>query len=383
MAVAAAEQQIFQPQNVNHELERINDEATWLAEALYGSMRSEFEFEYDGEDLVAVDGRRLGPIFDTAITDAKEMVQSSPNLLFELRRRIVEHEEYAEMLAMAQGHGPNIMIVVSDFPEELMSSSEDVGGYNAKRKQAMVRVITRDNDGVIKIRSQSLDKSDRQSLEKIYASFGVVPEDGELLGQRISLDLPEQWQAPLVDSIRDTYDQELTEQFDGTWFAGIAIGDVYRKQSTYDFVVQQRDVLEWLTENIQAQPAKASQFRYNAAALIEKRYTSENDIKKVILSSEYIALNIDAMARQAGNAAKQEGKTYSGCGMSLASGEIAENQIDDAGYGNKTEADESYSFNKVMHCVVCQSPPKKGEGKKNCGPCGICKSCDKKLGGKG
>ena len=382
MAVAAAEQQITHPV-IDLELERKNDEATWLAEAIYGSMRSEFDFTYNGEDLVAEDGRLMGPIFEGAIADAKELVKTCPNLLFELRRRIVEHQEYSEMLEMAQGKGPNTMVVVSDFPEELMPVTEDVGGYNVSRKQAMIRVITRDSQGVITIKSQSLDGSDRRSLEKIYESFGVHAEPGELLGQRITLDLPERWQATVLENIRDTYDQELTTQFNGTWFAWITIGDIYRTQSTYDFVKQQTDILDWLTENIQMQPSRASELRYNAAALIEQRYKSENGNKHSVLSSEYVALDIDMLARFAGNEAKQEGKTYSGCGVSLASGDMGANELEDAGYGNKTEPDESYSFNKIMHCVVCQSPPKKGEGKKNCGPCGICKTCDKKLGGKG
>lgn len=382
MAVAAAEQ-LQQPIFVNHELERKNDEATWLAEAIYGSMRSEFDFAYDGIDLVAEDGRKLGPIFDAAISEATALVKTSPNLLFELRRRLIERDEYTEMIAMAQGKGPNTKIVVSDYPEELMTYQHDVGGYNAKRKQTMIRVITRTPEGAIKIRSQSLDYSDRHALEQIYVRFGTIPRAGELLGQRIDVDLPEQWQATLIDTIRDTYDDDLTQRFGGNWFAGIKIGEQHRIESTYDFVKDQHDILEWLTKNIEKYPEKASQFRYNAAALVEQRYRAKPNVGQSIKTGNFVAITIDVLARAAGASAEREGRTFSGCGVSLAAGDGAANELVDTGYGNKTESDESYTFSKSMHCVVCQSPPKKGDGKKLCGPCGICRSCDKKLGGKG
>lgn len=381
MAVAAAEQ-LQNQQFIDHELERKNDEATWLAEAIYGSMRSEFDFTYDGEDLIAEDGRKLGPIFDASVAEAAELVKTSPNLLFELRRRLIEREEYAKMIAMARGEGENTMIVVSDYPEELMTYQHDVGGYNATRKQTMVRVITRSSEGVIKIKSQSLDHSDRHALEQIYALFGKTPLSGELLEQRINIDLPERWQATLVDSIRDAYDNDLTQRLGGNWFAGIEIGELHRKESTYDFVKNQYDILDWLTENIKNYPEKAAQFRYNAAALIEERYRAKPSLGQSVTSSNYVSVAIDVLARAAGATAEREGKTYSGCGMSLVSGD-ASVELEDSGYGNKTESDEKYSFSKSMHCVVCQSPPKKGDGKKLCGPCGICRTCDRKLGGKG
>lgn len=380
MAVAAAEQ-LQTPIVINQELQRVNDEATWLAEAIYGSMRSEFDFTFNGEDLVAEDGRELRPIFDAAITEAISLVKTSPNLLFELRRRIVEHDEYEEMIEMARGNGPNTMIVISDYPQELMEYQEDIGGYNASRKQTMVRVITRDNEGILKIKSQSLDHSDRQALEKIYEIFGVVAQKGELLGQRIYLDLPESWQVTVIDTVRDAYDTDLTMRKGGKRFAGIEIGEQHRTESTYDFVKKQQDILNWLTENMQANPEKASQFRYNAAALIEERYRASTT--QALVNGNHVSIAIDVLARAAGASAEREGRTFSGCGMSLMSNENAIGELQDSGYGNKTESSESYSFNKSMHCVVCQSPPKKGDGKKLCGPCGICRSCDKKLGGKG
>src|SRR6185312_9732947 len=114
------------------------DTATWLAEALNGNMRTSFEYSTDGLELYGEDGGAVGEIFDGAVTAAQEIVKRNPGLLFELRRRIIERGEYDDMLAMARGEF-NTMVVVSDFPPELMGAQEDVGGYNASRKQTMLR----------------------------------------------------------------------------------------------------------------------------------------------------------------------------------------------------------------------------------------------------
>jgi len=175
--------------NVGYEAERYlqayEDMATWLAESLDGSMQTSFDFHFDGNEILSDDGRGMRKIFDEAINDADEECATNPAFGFEARRRRIEREEYDQMVDMMKGDAPNTMIVVSDFPPELMKATEDVGGYNAKRKQTMVRIITKKPEGRLNITTQSLDKSDRESLEMIYRSFGLEPQSGELLGQRI------------------------------------------------------------------------------------------------------------------------------------------------------------------------------------------------------
>ena len=61
----------------------------------------------------------------------------------------------------------------------------------------------------------------------------------------------------------------------------------------------------------------------------------------------------------------------------------AESVLSENGYGNKTDEKESYGFDSFQYCVVCQAPPDKNEKKKMCGPCGLCRTCDKNAGGKG
>jgi len=49
------------------------------------------------------------------------------------------------------------------------------------------------------------------------------------------------------------------------------------------------------------------------------------------------------------------------------------------GLSDTFKKEANYKFDKLMHCVVCQAPPKKGDTKKMCGPCGICLDCDTKI----
>ncbi len=364
-----------------------NDTTTWLAETLDGSMRTPFEYQYDGHDLVAEDGSRLRPIFEDALVDGRRLVQRHPNLAFEIRRRQHELDEYADMMAMVKHALPNTMVVVSDFPPELMDASSDVGGYNVSRKQTMLRVITYQN-GSIKMFSQSLDGSDRQALQAMYASVDAPAEAGELLGQRRHLQLEPEQQELLLDKLVGVYDRTMQAQYGGSWYAGRPEAT----HDTYDFVRQQSQLVDYLVETELAGVASDVE-RYNVAALMyenyerrkrlsptERRATTSLDLGSYVTTLEVELLN-------AGRRAVQQGRQFSGCGSSLAggNGELggAANELDQAGYGGSSDEETAYKFDKKMYCVDCQAPPEKEEKPKWCGPCGLCRSCDKKHGGKG
>jgi hypothetical protein len=384
MQTIAEQLQTNQNQEQFDQRERIwNDTETWLAEALNGSMQTTFEYRFDGKELYGEDGGELGEIFDDAIETAELIANKNPNLLFELRRRLIERDEYDDMLAMARGEAENTMVVLSDFPPELMDSSHDVGGYNAGRKQTMMRVISKTEAGVIKMTTQSLDGSDRTALESIYHQLGALPQEGELLEQRIMLDLPHEWQSQLATNLTDVYDASLAEQKGGAWHAGIQQNIQHSQLNTYEFVQAQQDLVEWFVEAKLQDPEAAEKLRYNLAATAAQRLESfhkDPDTAAVISMPNSVPLHILASEiENAGARAASQGKVFSGCGASVG----IKNELDELGFGNNTEESTIYKFDKKMHCVVCQRPPKEGEGKKKCGPCGICKGCDGKLGGKG
>lgn len=334
-----------------------------MAELLYGSMRSSFDFTFDGYEMRGEDGGSMDEIFDDSITEARLMTEKNPSLLFELRRRLIERGELEDMKAIANGElltddgkQVNTMVVLSDFPPELMEASEDLGGYNATRKQTMLRVITKQEDGTIRVVSQSLDQSNRLALEKVSRSLGKQPDEGELLSQRINLSLPEAWQPRLVDNLVDTYDKSLKQQLGGDWHAGIKLPNERAYVNTFDFARKQEDLITTFVEAKTIDPKAAEDLRFSIAATVSARYErhikrlSESDMRAGIVASESV-ISMRAMAQahssltdeilREGRRAALRGQTFSGCGVSVSSEESVDgssisSNLDTLGYGNKS-----------------------------------------------
>ncbi len=348
MSLALAEKKEFYPRGINHETAEFDDTTTWLAEVLDGNMRTPFEYIYDGEDLVSRrDGRPLGDIFRKAVRSAEQTVLDQPELNFELRRRRIEMDEYLEMIEMVKDpEAPNTMVVVSDFPEELKQGKSDIGGYNTTRQQTMLRVITRSLNGTISMISQSLDRSDRDGLESIYEFFGVSPMRGELLGQRISVDIDEKFHAKLTDTLTTVYDNKLMQKFGGEWYAGRNPTD-YR--NTYDFACKQTDLINEYLETSKDAGAKR-----NLAATIEARFEEKSKYPQqaiVAIENKLVFISPAAEMEFYGRLAKERGRTYSGCGVTITS---SEEEMRALGYGDfdkKTDSEDCEFISKS--CPEC------------------------------
>lgn len=365
METLAAQPQIGE--QVDRYLRTYNDVTTWLAETLDGAMRTPFTYRFDGHDFIAEDGDRLHGIFTDALADAEQLAQSNPQLGFELRRRQHELAEYNDMLAMARGELPNTMVVVSDFPPELMRASQDVGGYNVSRKQTMLRVLTY-ADGRLRMYSQSLDGSNRLALEAIYHSLDTEPRRGELLGQRLYLDIAAEDQTVLLDRLMGVYDRSLSQQFGGNWYAG-------RRGSprdTYQFVLGQTAVVDRLVDRHLSGDCTASDI-YNTAALLRDMFEGNWPPAGPTAPAQALGgfiINLETVLLEAGQRASSQGRTFSGCGGSVSApgSESAETQLSSAGYGNKAGEDKYGSLKfkcpkghtntrprgkLIPHCQVC------------------------------
>ncbi len=366
----------------NHEARRYNDTVTWLAEVLPGSMRTPFEYTFDGHELYASDGSALEKIFDDSI----EQARSLPH--YELRRRLIEKQEYQEMIAMMRGDRPNTIVVVSDFPPELMSADRDVGGYNVERRQTMLRVLAKTPDGRLRMYSQSLDGSDRQALEAIYASLSYEAHPGELLGQRMHVELDESEQKVLVDKLMGVYDRSLQARYGGEWYAGQLGGHGI---NTYDFVCQQQGLLkaylnttEWFT---------GGTADYDLAAAMAARYEQKLKNPEAFFAGEAgrweygpaIAAHQMALAemRGAGDAARFIGTTYSGCGASVDADKLgdaltAREQLGELGYGSQSNklSDDKYG-SRTFKCPKrgCLNTRPKNILIPKCQKCGADVSC--------
>ncbi len=354
-----------QQQPFNHRERLYYDTATWGAEILDGSMRTAFEYDFDGQELYAGDASPLRPIFEDAIEDAEEIARDNPNLAFEKPRRLTELEEYEEMLDMAAGNGPNTMVVTSEYPFQLKDAEQDVGGYNHQRQQTMLRIITRTDEGKIRVTSQSLDKSDRDGLEAIHGFFGHTPARGSLLGQRIRVNVDSGRQELLADELTHEYDRTLESKFGYEYYAGRTPAEI---ENTYEFVIKQYDLLD----SFMLDPTDENKYAF-AAALDKRWQTDKKHAPQSELSGFGSVLQLGlAQAEMVEQAmlAKQENKVYSGCGVTLNADSPLDSQLKTLGYGSKTEEELSWHGGKIKEgkCVNCNEETKVG-GENWCKAC--------------
>ena len=336
------------PGQLDRQVRLRTDTETWLAEVLNGSMRTSFEYSFDGRELCGEDGGAIGEIFDDAVETAQEIVRYNPSLLFELRRRLIERDEYDDMLKMAGGELPNTMIVVSDFPPELMDSTEDEGGYNVKRKQTMLRVITRQPDGSIRMISQSLEGSDRLALEAMYDRMEQPVEKGELLEQRMYRDLQPAHQDKLADILTQTYDNSLGQRHGGGWHAGFKQPAKRSWINTYEFAQAQHDIIEWFTTTKSTNPVAAESQRFRLAATVNERYerylqdSGHDRLPAIQPGLDQDTSHIDNLLQEIEQSAQRAiffGMVFSGCGVSVGL-VSSEAQLEQAGYGNRAGSDK-------------------------------------------
>jgi len=376
MAVAAETAPNIEHQ-IDYELRHYYDTVTWLAEVLPGSMRTPSEYRFDGHELYATDGSPMGKVFDDAIEQAKSPVGEHS---FEYRRRLVDKQEYRDMIAMMRDEMPNTMVVVSDFPPELMDATADVDGYNIRRKQTMLRVLSKTPDGSMKMYSQSLDLSDRVALEQMYRHLGFEPEPGELLGQRMHLDLDAEDQDMLVDRLMGVYDRSLGERYAGEWYAGQR---GTQRINTYEFVRCQSDLLQAYLATATHLTGGASD--YNLAAAMEARFRANPAPMRAITPGVGVNIAANSLAlhemERAGARAQAMGKVYSGCELTAAmtkeseDGSMAKSQLEEAGYGNQAGTDKygSLQFKCPKKGCLNNRPP--GKLIKHCQKCGADVTC--------
>lgn len=321
-ATAETKERLYFDPNIR----QFDDTVTWLAEVLDGQMKSEFTYNFDGEDLIARDGSRLDKIFTDSVSDAEAKALHDPKYQFELRRRKTELEEYQDILQMAKGSTPhNTIVVVSDFPEEVDRLGRHFGGYNVSRRQTMLRVITKNPDSTITMTSQTLDKSNRQALEAIYGFFGASPKRGELLGQRIHANIDPKSASGISDTLTRVYDNSLSTQYGGQWFAGRSGDD---RRNTMHFALQQTDLIDFYLAGDQDETSM-----YNLSASISARFEGRSSDMSVLGNVVYLddKSRLYAEMQYQGDLARSEGKSFNGCGGTLS----ADVEMSALGYGER------------------------------------------------
>ncbi len=346
------------------------DETTWLAETLNGSMRSRFTFRLVDGELTAKDGRQLRGIFENSKERAQTLAGRDSRMQGEVMRTDVEWEEFLIMDNMAHDRStPNTVVVNSAI---LAGLEEDIHGYQASRGLGWSRIITRDDaTGDITICSQSLDGDEREAYNAIYTYFGrpapdVSTTNDEMLGERVAINLTAEEQAALPDIVMGIYDTAMDHIHGGAHRAGRhqAGGD------TWQFTLNQADLIKdhlWrIAPYVLSQKRgskdkgialQAEAIRYGTAAALRRRYE---------LGTEWTTKHAD-IASERGAAvgeATASGESFNGCGFN-ASATTAQGQFEALGYGVRQKVRGPCPFcDSIVDYDPCE--PKCSE----CGPYG-------------
>lgn len=364
------------PPKTSHEVlvdeisRRYYDTVTKAAEALDGVMHSEFPLGFNGQDIYSrKDGTNFGEMMRNSLEVARQQAVENPNTLFNLRRTEIENEEHQIMIDMMNGDAPNTMIVVSDMPFEIESiPSELREGYNLERKMTMLRLIMKDDiTGEMTLVSHSLDLSDRDALEAIYDYLGVKAVPGELLGQRIQTDFNQDQQLQLCSNLVSAHDNKLAEKHGGAWSSGRKIEDGQNRINTYDFMLEQDDVvLSYINsafygdEHSEFGVMQVLKDRYRTAVdpnLVQKEYSN-----RINYSPQMSDYQLQAILNQAFIGGVAEGSTFYFCGGSM--GESSRDDYENAGYLSSKKSKEELSWHggkvKQGKCVNCKDETEVG-----------------------
>ncbi len=265
-------------------------------------------------------------------------------------------------------------------------------GFRPDKQLGFIYSAQCQEDGSVLLESQTVDQSDAEAFAAVDATIAFDPDTD-------------------LDALVRTYDGALAKKHGGSFFAGRR--DVDIKENAWEAVLQQRDLIDYhldKLETIARLPLPRDELEvatkehlYGVWAAFKTRIDSAHPRYRVLDQQQlwsggvqdntsmimYHQLQLKNEVQTAFKDFARQGRVLSGCGGSIKvfSGE---DSIMDASarevFGSifgKEVTSEKYSFDKKMYCVDCQAPPKKGDSKKACGPCGLCRGCDKKAGGKG
>jgi hypothetical protein len=243
----------------------------------------------------------------------------------------------------------NTMVLTTNFPWALENAKEDVDGYNVTRRQSLRRALTVNPDnGKIMLCSQTLDGSNERALSAVDAEFDfqINPEE-ERLGQRQTLRLSAEEQAEIMDRSVTAYDTEMSAQFGGEWYAGRRPAD-YR--NTYDFVCQQRDLIDTY-KALKLKDELTEEVMYDMAATINKRFKAEKQgVVSMVPRMDMInPAQLEQEMERAGYEARVIGQRFSACGSTFGPSGI-ESSMEQAGFGNKSDEECEFISKKCPEC---------------------------------
>jgi hypothetical protein len=352
--------------------ERVYDEElSRLAEAVDRAARTSFVLGRQEGRLVYFDKGDWRPYAGTLITGlnvAKKEAEQDPRREFLADRAADDliNGYKLEGLKPGQQH-----VWYSPYPkeQEVLYGRQFVqsSGFIPDRQMGFLYHALCQEDGSVVLESQTVDRSDKDAFLYVMKTAEHDPE--------ISL-----------DAMTANFDFVLREKQGGYFFAGRR--DSEQQENAWLTIKAHRDLIEYhLNElarlaSLDITDSELEDFTRIHTIGVWKAFKNRIDNPSAYISSgsidgkqAYLADNIPNEVREAYNQVVLSGEVMIGCGGSLEASKT-DKDIFDSIFGNKTN--EKYGFNIKMFCNACQAPPDKGESKKYCGPCGLCRNCDVK-----
>lgn len=409
-----------------------NDEETGIAEAIDSHyLESRFTYNFNGQNVVLPDGTTLIEMYQRGTKSARLIAEHRQEFGFEWMRRQAETDNQALIDSMMRGElDANTIVELSAYPEEAEIAfgkrhMED-NGYKPNLRRGMVRIARKTHEGELVLKTFSLDSSSLESFQYLQAVLGQKPDKTTqaILAnpKQMQTDLSVEQLVERVAGEYDRYQQRTTGQ--RSWRgrpeqASNSMELMQNSRSVLDFYFDQLEILsdDWANETLSPGLAKTVNSILNhqtdgrvmlppdlaaelQSALNSGRLNegSVSVIKRALeigawasvvnrLENPNISSGAASLSSFLTNAqdAEAAGQRMVGCGgatsLFTASRANAMEQV----FSWLSRPEARYSFNRRMHCVVHQKPPKvdpktkRVESPSWCGPCGICRGCDNKL----
>lgn len=374
---------------------RVHDEEmSLMAEGLDRVMRTPFTLRRQDDTLVIFEDGKMRPYIGMLMTGlevAREEAKSDKRKQFLYEMSIGDLERGYKLQALKPGEH---MTWTSPYPQDAENffgtAFMTKCGFFPERKAGFIYLASCNDDGTVTLESQMVDSSDPQAFERVEAVAQYDP-DADL------------------DTLVRSYDGELVKQYGGRFYAGSrrakhgenAWEELLRHQDLVSFYMQSLEVLAWSDEPRLTVEQKTRQLIMGVWKAFRKRLDKQTERQSVRtpprqvydVSSGVSAVQMAVIGREVSIGyleAVLNREIKPGCGGSVSA--IGENGVgyidglaifdsifgDEKPFANDSK-EKKYGFDKEMFCVVCQAPPQKQEGKKKCGPCGICEGCDTKI----
>lgn len=377
-----------------------NEELTFVAEAMNAPLKTTFTLEMTEKGLVNEQGKLFRRTLENGRRAAANRAQQKPNFECVARRAVYEkHEGDLVEAMMTSDEGHNTIVSVSPFAEEAYRKFGAEGvkemGFRPDRFVAFIRIYNKKSPTELEVISVSVDNSDLDAFRGLLAQNGLQVEadatSDDFLKYRLQLDLSRHEQLQLPTKLVRTYDGWMEKMHGTKTKAGRSVEN---EIEAWEFINSQPDLVEHYLDRLEALAriypddvaskrklavgfwsALNQRLKRSQPGQLYEAHIPERDINQLMA--------LDAEIHRGFRYAVEYRLQMVGCGGLIEAiggdKDLLEGSAEDAISKVFDNKEASYKFDKMMHCLVCQAPPKEGDQKKACGPCGICRPCDTKL----